>query len=83
MESKKVNGKKVSKKEARQVVYNKIFAVLSEFKPEGKAKKFEDSLRRTSKLFAPFMIKAGKEKTKETKPKIKKEVQKDVQPVNN
>jgi hypothetical protein len=66
MENKKVNGKKMSKKEARETVYNKLVSALSEFKPDGKAKRFEDNLRKTSKLFADYIIKAD-HKSKATK----------------
>ena len=57
MEKKNITVKKVSKKEARQLVYDKLVSALSEIKPEGKGKKFENNLRRTSKLFANYVRK--------------------------
>jgi len=59
MEKKNTAVKKISKKEARQLVYDKLAAALSGIKPEGKGKKFENSLRTTSKLFANYLRKAG------------------------
>lgn len=83
MESKKINGHKMSKKEARKIVYDKLVLALAEFNPGAKNKKFENNLRRTSKLFAPFMIKAGKDKAKPKKTVKAKPEQKSEDTVNN
>ena len=74
MENKKVNGKKMSKKEARETVYNKLASALSEFKPEGKGKKFEDNLRKTSKLFAAYIIRADHKSKATAAEKTEKQV---------
>lgn len=66
MTSKEPAAKKLSKKEARQLVYEKLNSALSEFKTGIKGKKFESNLQKASKLFADDMVKAEKEKTKKT-----------------
>ena len=75
MSSKKVNGKKISKKEAKTIVYNKLAEALSDYKKEIKPKKFESKLKKASKLFATDIAKASDKskpaKVKKTKLKIK------------
>lgn len=65
--------KRLSKKEARQIVYEKLAAALAEFKTGIKDKKFESNLQKASKLFADDMVKAaGKTKDKTKKAPKKK-----------
>jgi len=75
MSNKELNGKKLSKKEGRQLVYNRLVVALAEFKTGIKDKKFESNLQKASKLFADDLVKAankakGKDK-KTTKKKTK------------
>ncbi len=75
MSTKNVKGQKISKKEAKTIVYNKLAEALSDYKKEIKPKKFEAKLKKASKLFATDIAKAagkpGVEKTKKVKTKIK------------
>ncbi|MFI5130196.1 MAG: hypothetical protein ACHQFX_09405 [Chitinophagales bacterium] len=48
----------MTKKIARQLVYDKLAVALSDLKPETKNKKFENRLRETSKVFAAYVIKS-------------------------
>jgi len=50
--------KKLSKKEARKVVYEKFAVALAEYKPGLKEKKFASNLKKASKLFAADIAKA-------------------------
>ncbi len=55
----------MTKKIARQLIYDKLALALSDLKPETKNRKFENRLRETSKLFATYVIKsADKENNK-------------------
>ena len=58
MAAKKLNGSKMTKKIARQLVYDKLALALSDLKPETKNKKFENRLRETSKVFAGYILKS-------------------------
>ncbi len=58
MAAKKLNNSKMTKKIARQLVYDKLAVALSDLKPETKNKKFENRLRETSKVFAAYVIKS-------------------------
>lgn len=60
MSTKESSVKKLSKKESRQMVYEKLVTALSEFKTGIKDKKFESNLQKASKLFAEDMVKAAK-----------------------
>lgn len=69
--------KKVTKKEARKLVYDRLAVALAEFKTGIKDKKFESKLLRASKLFATDIARAasklnGKAKAgkKEKTPKV-------------
>lgn len=64
---------KLSKKEARKIVYEKLSTALAEYKANLKEKKFDSNLRKASKLFAADIAKAvAKQKQKLKKPaKIK------------
>jgi hypothetical protein len=61
--------KKVSKKELRKVVYQKLEGALSEFKDGLNKKKFESRLKKASKLFAVDIAKATRRSSKETNKK--------------
>jgi len=65
--------KKLSKKEARRIVYDKFATALAEYKTGVKEKKFTTHLKKASKLFAADIAKAvAKQKQKIQKPaKIK------------
>lgn len=60
MSKKAPSPKKLSKKNARQAVYNRLVVALAEFKTGIKDKKFESNLQKASKLFADELIKAEK-----------------------
>ncbi len=64
---------KLSKKEARKIVYEKFSNALAEYKSSLKEKKFDSNLRKASKLFAADIAKAvAKQKQQLKKPaKIK------------
>jgi len=48
-----------SKKEIRQLVYNRLAQALSEFQPLIKRKKFSKKINKATKLFADDIIKAS------------------------
>ena len=64
---------KVSKKEARKIVYEKFSNALAEYRRSVKGKKFDSNLKKASKLFAADIAKAvAKQKQELKKPaKIK------------
>jgi len=64
---------KLSKKEARKIVYEKLSGALAEYRASVKEKKFDSNLKKASKLFAADIAKAvAKQKQKLKKPaKIK------------
>lgn len=73
--------KKLSKKEARQLVYDKLSAALIEFKSKiGKAKKFESNLKKASKLFADDVAKAFNKAKNKTSTTEKKAVKVKIEP---
>ena len=51
---------KVTKKEARKVIYEKLAGALAEFKGTVGEKKFRNKLKKASKLFAVDIAKAAK-----------------------
>ena len=65
--------KKLSKKEARKLVYEKFASALAEYKTGVKEKKFDSNLKKASKLFASDIARAiSKQRQKLQKPsKIK------------
>jgi hypothetical protein len=65
--------KKLSKKQARKMVYEKFASALAEYRSAVKGKKFDSNLKKASKLFAADIAKAvSKQKQKLQKPpKIK------------
>ena len=64
---------RLSKKEARKIVYEKFSNALAEYRASVKGKKFDSNLKKASKLFAADIAKAvAKQKQKLKKPaKIK------------
>jgi len=76
--SKKVSeSKKISKKQAKGIVYDKLSGALAEYKSSVKQKKFETHLKKASKLFEADIAKAsakinGNVKKLEKKPAKKK-----------
>lgn len=74
---------KLSKKEIRKQVYEKLVGALSDYKSSIKEKKFENNLKKASKLFASDIAKTiGRKKHKPKKEaKIKKKEVKKVEPV--
>ena len=70
----KPKAKRVTKKEARQVVYEKIAGALAEFKGQLSEKKFDRKVKKASKLFAVDIAQANNHKEK--KEGKKKEAQK-------
>ena len=68
---------KMSRKEARKKIYEKLETALQEFKTGIKEKRFASNLKKTSRLFANDLakgMKQKKEKGKKKKEKMKKEV---------
>jgi hypothetical protein len=49
-----------TKKEVRQIIYNKLSDALGEFKPLIKRKKFDDKMLTATKLFADDIIKSNR-----------------------
>jgi D-aminopeptidase len=81
MSKKDQSSKKVSKKEARQLVYDKLAAALAEFKSNsGKDKKFESNLKKASKLFADDVVKAANKAKSKTPKTEKKAVKVKIEP---
>jgi hypothetical protein len=74
MATKKIKEAKMSKKIARQLVYDKLALALSDLKPETKNKKFENRLRETSKVFAAYVIKSNGKNKSEIKTKKEEKV---------
>ncbi len=73
--------KKLTKKQAREMVFNKIAGALEEYKEKISEKKFRTSLKKASKLFAADIAKAeNKETVIQEKPKKKAPKVKAVQP---
>jgi len=72
-ETKEKTSPKLSKKEARKIVYEKLSGALAEYRANVKEKKFDSNLKKASKLFAADIAKAlAKQKQKLKKPaKIK------------
>lgn len=57
--SKTEEAKKISKKEARKMVYDKLAGALAEYKDVVKEKRFTTNLKKASKLFAADIAKAS------------------------
>lgn len=65
---------KISKKEIRKLVFEKLSGALSEFKAGIKEKKFSRNLNKATKLFAADIVKTISKKEKIKKPVKKKKV---------
>jgi len=73
---------KMSKKEARQIVYNKLTDALAEFKLVLKKKKFENNLLKATKLFGDDIAKSSvNSKSKVKKTNRRKAAKKSSEPV--
>jgi predicted ArsR family transcriptional regulator len=59
--------KKLSKKQARKIAYEKISHALAEYRNSIKEKKFKEHLKKASKLFASDIAKAAKKKPAKAK----------------
>jgi len=72
-ETKETKSRKLSKKEARKIAYEKLSSALAEYKIGIKEKRFESQLKKASKLFAADIAKAvSRQRQKIQKPtKIK------------
>jgi hypothetical protein len=53
----KPSGKKISKKQARTEIFDKLSVLLSDYKNGSDSKKFDRKLKKASKLFAPLVLK--------------------------
>lgn len=62
--------KKISKKETRKAIFDKLSGALAEYKNKLDKKTFESKLKKASKLFATDILKASK-KDRKNKRKIK------------
>jgi len=68
--------KKITKKQAREMVFNKLAGALEEYKEKISEKKFRTKLKKASKLFAADIAKAEnkdsviKEKPSKKAPKV-------------
>ena len=74
-----VQPKKLSKKEVRVMVYEKISGALAEFKPDMKEKRFTNNLKKASKLFAADIARTISKKQKLEKPSKKKKLAKQIE----
>ena len=65
MNDSRINGtEKISKKEARKVVYEKLASALAEYKGGLSEKKFRNKLKKATRLFAEDIAKASKQQSK-------------------
>jgi len=70
--SKTDNSKKVSKKETRKLIYNKLAGALAEYKDVVKEKRFSTNLKKASKLFAADIVRASNKMNGHDRKKKKK-----------
>lgn len=61
-----------TKKQVRQIIYNKLSDALGEFKPLIKRKKFDDKMLTATKLFADDIIKSNRKTRSKDKKKNNK-----------
>ena len=66
--------KKISKKDARKLIFNKLSMALAEYKDLLKEKRFTSNLKKTSKLFAADIARASEKLNGKLKKKQKKEI---------
>ena len=62
-----------TKKEVRQIIYNRLSDALGEFKPLIKRKKFDDKMLTATKLFADDIVKSNRKTRLKDKRKNNKE----------
>lgn len=67
-------GKKNSKKEIQQLIYDKLAGALAEYRTALKEKRFTGNLKKASKLFAGDIVKSLGKKTKQAKKEAYKKV---------
>ena len=68
----KLNGtKKLSKKQTRKIVFSKLSNALAEYRGELKEKKFDNDLKKFSKILAADIVKASRKQN--GKPKHSKQ----------
>ena len=67
-----------TKKEVRQIIYNRLSDALGEFKPLIKRKKFDDKMLTATKLFADDIVKSNRK----TRLKDKKKNNKDAKTID-
>ena len=68
---KPVAEKKITRKETRKAVFEKLSGALAEYKSKLDKKKFESKLNKASKLFAGDIVKAFKKDRKAAGSKLK------------
>ena len=79
MNKNNLSGQKISKKEAKVLIYKKLAGALSEYKGSIKAKKFETKLKKASRLFASDIAKATIKNNDTPKKNQKKQAKSKVQ----
>ena len=62
-----------TKKEVRQIIYNKLSDALGEFKPLIKRKKFDNKMLTATRLFADDIVKSNRKSRLKDKKKNNKE----------
>jgi len=62
-----------TKKEVRQIIYNRLSAALDEFKPLIKRKKFDNKMLTATKLFADDIVKSNRKSRLKDKKKNNRE----------
>ena len=70
-ETKETKSRKLSKKEARKIAYEKLSSALAEYKIGIKEKRFASQLKKASKLFAADIAKALQKQKIQKPSKIK------------
>jgi hypothetical protein len=74
MGEKRISSKKISKKQARKLIYVKLAAALAEYKSTIKEKRFVTKLKKVSKLFANDFAKSVNKANKQSSGSGKKPV---------
>ena len=72
--------KKLSKKDVRKIVYDKLENAFAEFRSNLKEKKFSNKLKKASRLFATDIAKAISKKNEAIKQGTKKKTLRPVKP---
>ena len=67
--------KKLSRKETRKIIFNKLSTALAEYKTELKEKKFDRNLKKFSKILASDLAKSSKQDALAVKTKKIRDVQ--------